>query len=60
MPKKAWRAGPYRGATTDQGDVYRWRRAGLWPSSPAHGARSRVLRVVVAGKRRDMGLGGFP
>jgi integrase len=34
--------------------------AGLYLQVTGSGARSWVLRVMVAGKRRDMGLGGFP
>ncbi|HMV64278.1 MAG TPA: Arm DNA-binding domain-containing protein [Rhodocyclaceae bacterium] len=34
--------------------------AGLYLQVLPTGARSWVLRVMVAGKRRDMGLGGFP
>ncbi len=34
--------------------------AGLYLKVSPAGARSWVLRVVVAGKRRDAGLGGFP
>ena len=34
--------------------------AGLYLQVLPSGARSWVLRVMVAGKRRDMGLGGFP
>ena len=34
--------------------------AGLHLQIAATGARSWILRVVVAGKRRDIGLGGFP
>ena len=34
--------------------------AGLYLQVTPTGARSWVLRVMVAGKRRDMGLGGFP
>jgi len=34
--------------------------AGLYLQVTGSGARSWVLRAMVAGKRRDMGLGGFP
>ncbi len=34
--------------------------AGLMLQVTATGARSWVLRAMIAGKRRDMGLGGFP
>lgn len=34
--------------------------AGLYLQVLPTGARSWILRVMVAGKRRDMGLGGFP
>lgn len=34
--------------------------AGLHLSISGTGARSWVLRIMVGGKRRDMGLGGFP
>jgi integrase len=34
--------------------------AGLHLQVSASGARSWILRVMVGGKRRDMGLGGFP
>lgn len=34
--------------------------AGLYLQVLPSGARSWVLRVMMAGKRRDMGLGGFP
>lgn len=34
--------------------------SGLYLQVTASGARSWVLRAMVAGKRRDMGLGGFP
>lgn len=34
--------------------------AGLYMQVAASGARSWILRIVVGGKRRDMGLGGFP
>lgn len=34
--------------------------AGLMLEVAPSGARSWILRIVVAGKRRDMGLGGFP
>jgi integrase len=34
--------------------------AGLHLQVAASGARSWILRVMVGGKRRDMGLGGFP
>ncbi|MBU2411158.1 MAG: Arm DNA-binding domain-containing protein, partial [Gammaproteobacteria bacterium] len=34
--------------------------AGLQPKNSESGARSWVLRTMVAGKHRDMGLGGYP
>ena len=34
--------------------------AGLWFIKRADGSAQRMLRVSLGGKRREMGLGGFP
>lgn len=61
MPKKARELGPLAVSRLKEpgrhpvGGV-----AGLLLQVSSTGARSWILRVVVAAKRRDMGLGGFP
>jgi integrase len=61
MPKKAEELGALQvAAVTEPGLHAVGGVAGLCLQVESTGARSWVLRVMVAGKRREMGLGGFP
>ncbi|MBB1601077.1 site-specific integrase [Variovorax sp. UMC13] len=61
MPKKAAELGPLQvSRLTKPGAHAVGGVAGLQLKINDAGARSWVLRTMVAGKRRDMGLGGFP
>lgn len=61
MPKKAREKAPIEvSRLTKPGMHAVGGVAGLYLQVLPTGARSWVLRVMVAGKRRDMGLGGFP
>jgi len=61
MPKKAAELSPLEVARlTKPGFHSVGGVAGLALQVQASGARSWILRIVVGGKRRDIGLGGFP
>jgi hypothetical protein len=61
MPKKAVELGPLQvSRLTKPGAHAVGGVAGLQLKINDAGARSWVLRSIVAGKRRDMGLGGYP
>ena len=61
MPKKAAEFGALQvGRLTAPGAHFVGGVAGLFLEIKEGGSRSWVLRVMVAGKRRDMGMGGFP
>jgi hypothetical protein len=61
MPKKARELGPLEvGRLKDAGLHAVGGVAGLHLQVSPSGARSWVLRTVVGGRRRDMGLGGYP
>ena len=61
MPKKAFELGPLAvSRLTQPGFHFVGGVAGLALHVLPSGSRSWILRVVVGGKRRDMGLGGFP
>lgn len=61
MPKKATELGPLHvSRLTKPGAHAVGGVAGLQLKINEEGARSWVLRAMVAGKRRDMGLGGYP
>lgn len=60
MPKKAKEMAPIEVRQKEPGMHAAGGVAGLYLQVLPTGARSWVLRVMVAGKRRDMGLGGFP
>jgi integrase len=61
MPKKARELSPLEvGRLTAPGLHAVGEVAGLHLQVTGSGARSWVLRFTIAGKRRDMGLGGFP
>src|SRR6187549_1334988 len=61
MPKKAEEIGPLAvSRMTEPGLHAVGGVAGLHLQVSEKGARSWILRASVAGKRRDMGLGGYP
>ena len=61
MPKKAAELGPLQvSRLTAPGAHFVGGVAGLFLEIKEGGSRSWVLRAMVAGKRRDMGMGGFP
>ncbi|MDB5956753.1 site-specific integrase [Ramlibacter sp.] len=61
MPKKAQELGPLAvSRLTEPGLHFVGGVASLALQVTDTGARSWILRVSIAGKRRDMGLGGFP
>ena len=61
MPKKAKELGPLAaGRLTDPGLHFVGGVAGLALQVLPSGGRTWVLRATMGGKRRDMGLGGFP
>lgn len=61
MPKKATELGPLAvGRIKEPGFHAVGGVAGLHMQVAPGGARTWILRVLIAGKRRDMGLGGFP
>jgi integrase len=61
MPKKAKELGPLVVSRLVQPGLHSVGGvAGLALQVTGTGARSWILRVVIAGKRRDMGLGGYP
>src|SRR5690606_6675567 len=61
MPKKAKELSPLAvGRLTEPGFWFVGGVAGLALQVTESGARSWILRVMVGGKRRDIGLGGYP
>ncbi len=61
MPKKAKELGPLQVSRLSKPGAHAVGGvAGLQLKINDEGARSWVLRAMVAGKRRDMGLGGYP
>jgi len=61
MPKKAKELGPLEVSKLSTPGLHPVGSvAGLAMQITETGARSWILRVMIAGKRRDMGLGGFP
>lgn len=61
MPKKAKEMGPLEVSRLTTAGLHAVGKvAGLYLQVADTGARSWVLRVMIAGKRRDMGLGGYP
>jgi integrase len=61
MPKKAAELGPLQVSRLKEPGAYAVGGvAGLMLKISDSGARSWILRAMVGGKRRDMGLGGYP
>ena len=61
MPKKAHELGPLAVTKLSKSGLhFVGGVAGLALQMSTTGARSWILRINVGGRRRDMGLGGFP
>lgn len=61
MPKQARELGPLDVQRLSKTGLHAVGRVpGLYLQVLASGARTWILRIVVGGKRRDMGLGGYP